>query len=177
MKHKFTVLIFCFFTFLGKFAFANPYQVGSQQWHNYNAAIWSEQDKIKAEREAMKQQQSNQNNISQNNEQHYNRWSVFVYNEDTGDWAYHIDHWIDGSSKDAIKVVKKEFKEAHKKKGVEANKHIYWEGAFRGIVAFGQNRQSGKWEAYFMYGASEKNKQKLMNECEAQSDYCKLIID
>lgn len=68
MKHKFAIMMFCFFTFLGKLAFANPYQVGSQQWHNWNAAMSSQADKIKAQR-----QQNSQNNIPQNNEQHYNR--------------------------------------------------------------------------------------------------------
>lgn len=38
-------------------AHANPYQVGSQQWHNYNATMQSEADRIQRERNATQQQQ------------------------------------------------------------------------------------------------------------------------
>ena len=40
-------------------AYANPYPVGSQQWHNYNGAMQSEADRIQRERNAVRQQPIN----------------------------------------------------------------------------------------------------------------------
>ncbi|OAM34753.1 hypothetical protein A7Q01_08885 [Eikenella sp. NML96-A-049] len=40
-------------------AYANPYPVGSQQWHNFNGIMQSEADRIQRERNAVRQQPIN----------------------------------------------------------------------------------------------------------------------
>ncbi|QQS87047.1 hypothetical protein [Fusobacterium canifelinum] len=68
---KFIMFLFIFITTLGR---ANPYTPNSQQWHNYNGAMWAEQERIKAEREReamMKQQKAKQQNNQKTIEQEY----------------------------------------------------------------------------------------------------------
>lgn len=175
MRKAFIVLLVYFFSIFSfkNLVYSNPYPPNSQAWHNYNGAIWAEQDRqreIERQNLIRLQQQQQQ----KKNEPNYSRWSVFVYNENTADYFYHVDLWIVGNYKAAVKEVQKEFREYHK---AESDKYIYWEGPFRGIVAFGKNRENGKWKTYFMYGASESNKEDLMRQCEAESDHCSLIID
>lgn len=179
MKNKLTIILSIFFYMFGKLSYSNPYQPYSPQWNAYQQQIYGqiEEDKKRArEREAqMAAQAELQKKVDKNSQ--YERWSVFVWNEDTGDWYYHIDQWLTGNYKTAIKNVEMAFKEYHREKDIEANKHIHWEGPFRGILAYGRERKSEKWNAYFMYGASSENKDKLLKHCNELADYCELIID
>lgn len=179
MKNSFLIILFIFFYIFGKFTYSNPYPPYSPQWNVYQQQMYWQMELDKRKEQEREAQAAAQNQLKKNINQdsQYERWSVFVWNEDTGDWYYHIDQWLTGNYKTAIKNVKAAFKDFHKEKNIEANKHIHWEGPFRAILAYGREKESGKWIAYLMYGASEENKNKLMQHCNELADYCELIID
>ncbi len=146
MKKNFITVLLIFSLFLSKNIFANPYQPGSQSWHNWNAMAQSEADRIK--------NQQNQN---------YNQgptvyYLYMAYSSETGAYGYSI--WSN-SAKNAKNDAYRNCKKYNNNKKCDVG--FSWHGYSYdelGTMALGYDESEGKWEGFSALGANYS-----MNNC------------
>lgn len=200
---KFTIFLFIFMIALGKISYTNPYTPNSQQWHNYNAAIWAEQDRIRAEREreVMIQQQNNQKTQEQKYQEavkgYYkdnpfpveNVYSMILIDTSNGNVYWNLrffeDSRLDDPAKIALYHMKEWFREYHNYKWEQMKKpeikHFYFSLGETYSVARGQDKITKEWDLWIMPKGNKKlNKSELEKEalefCNKEGYNCEIIL-
>ena len=165
MKKNFITVLLVFSLFLSKNIFANPYQPGSQSWHNWNAMMQSEVDK---QRRQQQQQGGYQNPpASLDNRSSYD---VFVYNESTGEWLYK-ERVLKTTGKAVYNTAKSEFK---RKYGKNATNGFVWLSNDLPFVGLLKDK-SGKWFAY--QTTKSKERENFIAYCQTQNLDCRYPLD
>lgn len=183
-------LIFCIlFMMMGNFVFAvvNTHTPGTPEWHNYNNNMLGAQmeyDRQRRERAAQQQQQVQPQQQLDN----YIKWSVFVWDDETGEAYYYPceeekEGWF--AKRAIIKRAQKIFTQIYGKK---PNRYIDWECGFA-VITMGIGKKSGKIEAFVdtdlkgwveKYDVDDPNfkakiDQAALDYCSTQADNCELI--
>ncbi len=202
---KFVILLFIFMTTLGRAAI-NPYTPNSQQWHNHNAAMWAEQDRIKAEREAMLEQQKiQQQNNQKSKEQRYKElvsgyykdnpfqnedvYSMVIFDENRGGvyWnlRFFVDNRLDDPAKVALGYMKDWFHHFHEVTSEQRKelslKHYYFTLGETYSVVRGIDRVTKKWVLWIMRKTIPKSTLKEVEEealewCHTEGDSCEVVF-
>ncbi len=172
---KFIMLLFIFMTTLGRAAI-NPYTPNSQQWHNHNAAMWAEQDRIKAEREReamLEQQKIQQQNNQKSLEEEYTAlkekygsdnplpsedvYSMIIIDENSGNVSWNLRFFEtkgENADKNALYNMKSWFYKDYNITSEQLDKlslkHYYFTLGETYAVARGQDKISKKWVLWVM---------------------------
>ena len=159
-----TASLLCSLLF-AKSIYANPYQPGSQSWHNWNGMMQAEIDKQKRERQQQGGYQSPP--IRTDTRSHYD---VFVYHENTGEWLR--QERVLKTTGDAVyRAAKSEFK---RKYGKDATNGFVWLSNDLPFVRMLKD-QRGKWFAY--QTTKSKERENFIAYCQTQNLDCRYPLD
>lgn len=169
---------------IGNLVFANPYQVNSQQWHNWNAMAAHEADKRRAEAEAeeayYRQQEQLKREAERNKvqEQVSNLpivHKVFVYNSKTGDFVYNVVEGYDYDS--AIEYMKEVAKEQFR---ITCDEGLAWGGttSHKVLGSIAMAIINGRHVAYYKHGGNSKEARDRfsLEKCQEEAENCKIVL-
>ncbi|WP_022818739.1 hypothetical protein [Fusobacterium russii] len=184
------LIFYILFIIIGKFAFAvvNTHQPGSAAWHNYNNMLWGQ---LEYDRQLREQQAAQQSQLppQQPMEVHIS-WSVFAWNDETGNTFYlPCGGEIEGrgAKKSVVNRAKKFYFQVH---GEKSNRHFEWDCSFA-VITMGVGKKSGKIEAFVesdlkkwikKYGADDpdfkaKVERDALQDCEKEAYNCEIMYE
>ncbi|WP_338944752.1 hypothetical protein KST17_05260 [Fusobacterium canifelinum] len=111
----------------------------------------------------------------------YKKYAVFVWDRDTAYYYGKPEILVRpkyNSEKEAVQILKKEFVRVFKEEDgidVKATDYLVWDSNLEYIVVMGENKKTGKWEAFTKPEATDENVKILINKCSETCNNCNFI--